>query len=449
MVGGRTIPRSAWAAGLLLALALVLRLGYVAATPDYRVVHDAHDYDLHARSIASGHGFARIGPGPARMTAFRPPGYPVFLAGVYALGGRRWTETPAGVVAGRVANALVGTVIVALIGLLSLRVFDRRIALAAMAVAAVYVPLILIGGALMSEPLFAALLLGALTAALHHRGSAHRCRWAVLSGVLAGLAILTRANAAILLLPLAVAVWDARPRWSRRALLPPAVLVAVAVVTVAPWTVRNAVVLGRFVPVSTQLGTSLAGTYNDVARTDRDHPAAWRSLRRVPEYQYLTGPSRWRRVSEAALEKDLRAVALDYAADHPGYVAEVAFWNTVRALDLAGLRWSRHTASTVSVTPGWAEAGVVVFWLVGALAIAGALTTRGRRMPLPVVAVPALLYLSVVFLAFETPRYRTGIDPFIVVLAAVALVAGRDRVRARSGPHGRPRPAARPAVPAR
>jgi hypothetical protein len=47
------------------------------------------------------------------------------------------------------------------------------------------------------------------------------------------------------------------------------------------------------------------------------------------------------------------------------------------------------------------------------------------------VLVPALLYLSVVFLAFETPRYRTGIDPFVVLLAAVALVAGADALRSR------------------
>jgi 4-amino-4-deoxy-L-arabinose transferase-like glycosyltransferase len=435
--------RFAWVAGALLVLALVLRLGYIAATPDYRIVHDARDYDRHARSIASGDGFARIGPGPTRVTAFRPPGYPVFLAGVYALGGRGWTQSSKRIVAGRVANALVGTAIVALTGLLAAQLFDRRVALAAMGLSAVYVPLILIGGALMSEPLFAALLLGALAAAVHHRRCGHRYRWPVVAGLLAGLAILTRANGAILLLPLGFAVWDARPRWSRRALLPPALLVAVAVLTVAPWTIRNAVVLGAFVPVSTQLGTSLAGTYNDTSRDDREHPASWRSLRRVPEYQHLTGPTAWRRVGEAKLERELRAAALRFAADHPAYVADVAFWNTRRALDLAGLGWSRHTASTVSVPPGWADAGVFTFWTVAALALAGALTARARRIPLHVAAVPALLYLSVVFLAFETPRYRTGIDPFVVLLAAVALVVARDAVRGRSGPRGRPHPAVR------
>src|SRR5919201_5174484 len=161
---------------VLLALALVVRVGYVAVTPGYRAVDDADNYDVHARSIAAGEGFARIGPGPTGETAFRPPGYPYLLAGVYALTGVERAEPAARFLAGRVANALVGTAIVALIGLLAAQLFERRVALAAMAVAAVYLPLVLVGGSLMSEPLFAALLLGALAAALQHRCSSHRWR---------------------------------------------------------------------------------------------------------------------------------------------------------------------------------------------------------------------------------------------------------------------------------
>ena len=177
-------------------------------------------------------------------------------------------------------------------------------------------------------------------------------------------------------------------------------------------------------PVTTQLGSALAGTYNDAARTDREHPASWRSLRRVPDYQDLV--RRWHDIPEPALEKKLRAAALRYAAHHPAYVGDVAFWNTARMLDLAGMSWSRHTAATISIGPRWADAGVVCFWVVAALAIAGAVTSSGRRTPAYVAAVPALLYLSVVFIVFETPRYRTGIDPFIVMLASVALVAAWD-----------------------
>jgi len=279
--------------------------------------------------------------------------------------------------------------------------------------------------------LFALFMLASLAAALAHRRSAHRVRWALLAGVLAGVAVLTRANAMILLLPLAWAVWDRRPRLSRAALGPPAVLLAAAVLAVVPWTIRNARTLHTFVPVSTQLGSALAGTYNDEARTDPRHPASWRSLRAVPSYADLFG--RVRRTPEATLERELRRRAIRYAADHPGYVAQVAFWTTVRALDLDGLAWARHTASTVSIEPRWADAGVRCFWVFALLALAGAFTSAARRAPPFVWAFPALMYLSVVFLVIETPRYRTPLDPFIVLLAALAVLAAGRRVAGRAG----------------
>ena len=99
----------------------------------------------------------------------------------------------------------------------------------------------------------------------------------------------------------------------------------------------------------------------------------------------------------------------------------VALWTTLRMFELGGLDWSRHTASTISVTARWANAGVICFWVFALLALAGATTRLARRTPLFVWLIPLLLYLSVVLLVVETPRYRTGIDPFIVMLAALAL----------------------------
>ena len=415
----------------LLILALGARIGYVAATPDYRIVHDAYDYDRHARSIAAGQGYAPLGTGPGGETAFRPPGYPYFLAGVYEITGVARADADERARIGRIANAVVGTAVVALIGLLAAQVFDRRIALAAMALAAVYIPFVLVGAALMSETLFAALMLAALVAAIHARRSSHSLRWCVVAGLLAGLMILTRANALVLLAPLALAVWTGRPWRAWRNIAAPALLVAVALATVAPWTLRNADVLDSFVPVSTQLGAALAGTYNDDARADRGHPASWRSPQRIDQYQHLLGPPRRQQLPEPQLDKELRAAAMRYAADHPAYVGKVAYWNTVRMLDLAGLDWSRHTAATISVAPDWADAGVVCFLLFALVAAAGAFRLRRRGVPLYVAAIPLLLYLSVVFMVFETPRYRTGIDPFIVLLAAVALVGARG---SRRGP---------------
>jgi hypothetical protein len=179
--------------------------------------------------------------------------------------------------------------------------------------------------------------------------------------------------------------------------------------------------------VSTQLGSALAGTYNDAVRADTQNPAAWQGLKHIPDYAKLYG--RVDKTPEPVLEGELRSAALHYIARHPLFVAKVGWWNTRRMLDLAGRRRSRATAATITIDHKWADRGILCFWIVGGLALAGMASRRARRAPPFVWAVPLLMFLSVVFLVVETPRYRTPIDPFLVLLAAAALATGFERVR--------------------
>ena len=166
--------------------ALAIRIAFVLATPDYTLVHDAIDYDRHAASIATGHGFALS---YGRPTAFRPPAYPFFVAGVYELVGT--ADKAQRVEWARIANAFVGIGIVALIGLIAFQLWGRREALIALALGAIYIPLILVGQSVMSEPLFVLCLLGAIAV----RPASRAYPWVIAAGVLMGLAILGRANA--------------------------------------------------------------------------------------------------------------------------------------------------------------------------------------------------------------------------------------------------------------
>jgi 4-amino-4-deoxy-L-arabinose transferase-like glycosyltransferase len=414
---------------VLVAVSLILRLAYVDATPGLPLRHDAVDYDVHAQSIAVGEGFSEE-RAHGRPTAFRPPGYPYFLAGVYKLAGVERADDERRVEVARAANAILGALAVGLLALVAAQLWGPLVAVVAAALGAVYVPFITVGAAVMSEILFVVLMLAALAAALQHRRSPHRWRYVVVAGVFAGLAILSRPNAVVLLLPLAAAVWDGRPRRSRAALGPPVALVLVALLTVLPWTVRNAVELESFVPLSTQLGSALAGTYNDQARADRDKPASWRHIKHIPEHRDL-----WRAIRtipEPDLERRLRACSLDFIADHPLYVGEVAFWNSARLADLTGRAHSRATAATINIDRRWADRGVVCFWVFAVLALAAAFTARARGAPRFLWAMPALLIASVVFLVVETPRYRTPLDPFVVLLAALAVSAAVEAV-ARGG----------------
>ena len=86
--------------------------------------------------------------------------------------------------------------------------------------------------------------------------------------------------------------------------------------------------------------------------------------------------------------------------------ATVAFWTTRRMLDLAGMDWSIHTASTISADARAGDRGRDLLLDLRAAGAVGAFTRRARAAPLWFWAVPLLMYLSVVFLVVETPRYR-------------------------------------------
>ena len=380
----------------ILVAALAIRVAWVFATPDYRLVHDALDYNRHAISLANGDGFALS---YGRETAFRPPAYPIFLAAVYWIFGPslEWA---------RLANALVGTGIVALIGVISLQVWNQRVALIAMALGAVYIPLILVGQSVMSEPLFVLCMLGAIACALK--------RWALAAGVLMGLAILGRANALILLLPLAWAVWKG-PR-------PALIMIVAAALTVIPWTIRNYVVLDQFVPVSTQLGSRARRHLQQRGDEQPGEPGrvdvAQARRRLPPDLQPRARDERGR-----ARETAAQRVARLHQGRTPGRRLKVAWWTSRRMLDLGGWDWAIHTAGTVSAGKKAGAAGIICFWLFAILAVIGAFTQRAREAPLWLWSVPLLMYLGVVFLVVETPRYRMAIDPFVIMLAALAISA--------------------------
>jgi hypothetical protein len=199
---------------------------------------------------------------------------------------------------------------------------------------------------------------------------------------------------------------------------------------VIPWTIRNQLVLGHFVPVSTQFGSAMAGTYNDQAQHDPENPASWRALFHIPvmKQRYI---GHIRRTNEAVVEQELRAWSIAYIKAHPSSVAKTAFWTTRRMFELGGVDWSIHTASTISIGKRVAVLGVICFWIYALLALIGAFDRRARAAPLWVWAVPLLMYLSVVFLVVETPRYRTALDPFFILLAALALTRWPRRETSR------------------
>ena len=423
-VGAPALARAVWA---LLAVALILRVGLVAATIDTPLTLDPADFSRNGVSFAQGEGLPPSNRAPAGgPSAYRPPAYPMFVGAVYAVAGQ---EAPP---VARLAGALLGTLSVGLIGLIAARIWGRRVGVVAVGIAAIAPPLVVMSTALISEALFVPLVLAAVATALEARRSDHPLRWVVATGVLVGMAELTRTNAVLLILPLGLAVWTARPRRHPRALVAPVLLVTCAVLTVAPWTIRNALVVHRFVPVSTEIGYTLAGTYNQASRADRHWPAVWKEAEHgaSPEYSPLVFYASVQRWDEVAFGERLLDAALADIRSDPAYLLKVAWWNGVRMFHLGELDFAVANLRDTSIPAGPAWLEIVGFYALGVLALVGLCTRRARQAPAWLWLVPVCLAATVFVTGFI--RFRAGIDPFLVMLAALA-VAGIAEAAPRVG----------------
>ena len=232
---------------VLLALgAVAVRLVYlVAFARDYRPRSDANHYQAIASAFANGDGIAGIFPFTYQHpTAFRPPLYPALLGAVY------WV-TGVHVGVGQLLNVALGAVVVVLAAVLGAHIAGYRGGIAAGIAVGVYPPLLANDVVLLSEPLGLALLLAMILLLVRSRPA-----WA---GVACGLLVLTRPSAQLLVVVVAAwLVWRAGWRAAAR-------FGVVSIVVVAPWVVRNWVIVGA-PTIVTSNGFNLVSVYSAEAQ---------------------------------------------------------------------------------------------------------------------------------------------------------------------------------------
>jgi 4-amino-4-deoxy-L-arabinose transferase-like glycosyltransferase len=437
-----------WRLGLLavVVLATAARAAMLLGTLHFTLFGDPEDYQRHAVSIAIGHGFAPTAIASAGTpSAFRPPGYPLTLGGLYAVVGVHPQ-------AGRALSALLGVVTVVLIAYLGRAVWGRRTGLVAGGIAAVFPPLVALNASLLSEALFLPLELAfALTLVMLARHP-DRTRWALAAGAACALAALTRAVAdAWMLIALAVILTAAVPgarKWRSAA-----AAIAAFVIVLVPWTIRNAAVLHALVPISTESGYTLAGQYNPVAGADNQYQAVWRDPLEVSSIRAKVVPL-YRRpggVNEAQLDHALRNAGLDYLGAHPGHLPVATGFDTLRLFDLGkshafvtalAYREMAIPGSLQDLTTRTAQAITLLALFVVAAAIVPRTRTRTRTRirlgPWWLWAIPVLTLLLTVPVV-GNPLKRAALDPFLILLTSAGLAAVASRVSRRRPP--RPAPA--------
>lgn len=217
------------------------------------IAEDEFAYDGLGRSIAAGHGFVLdfpwvYGTG-GEPTAYGNFLYPAFVGAVYAVSG-------GSALALVLVQVLLGAMAVIGLAVAARDLAGRRAGAAVGLVAALHPGLILSSVLVMTEALEVPILV-ALSLAWIRFVRAPTGRRAALVGALAAAACLTRSPALY-----AVPVMFAATLAGRdvRAALRPGLLLriaGVAALLMLPWTVRNAVRFGAFVPADTKAGANL------------------------------------------------------------------------------------------------------------------------------------------------------------------------------------------------
>ena len=404
-------------AAMLIAVALVAI--YVEATRSQGLGGDEIEYDAQATLFADGKLFWGLAPfGEPHATAWKAPGYPAWVGTLYAALG----DEPFRV---QLVQSLLAALMVGLTWLLARRLFNPTVAVASAFVVALFPLAWEFFGLLFPEALATPLILLALLVILGKEPTTGR---AALAGAVIGLNLLVRPTSFFLLATAAVA-WIVLVGWRRGAVLT-VVTAGVAVLVVAPWTIRNAVVLDAFIPISIQ-DAAAYGTFNDEAANDDDSPWAWRPLPAGAEE--LTDPPE--PLSEPEFRSLGQELARDYIADHPASVPKAFFWNGIvrfwdlrppgDALDEVAFQGRSRTVRAI---------GLAMYYVLLPLAALGLWRIRHRReivLPLLATAVVA----SAAFTIVSATRYRTPFEPVIVILACsvvAGLAAGRSN-RKRPG----------------
>ncbi len=419
----------------LLLLAALLRLGVICWKPESL----AEDRDLYwgiAKHLAAGHGFAN--PDWGHPTAYRPPLYPVFLAGIIFVGG--------GPKLLAVVQISLSVVTVWLTWRVARRLGFQSSALLAAAFVAVNPLLVQTTSLAMTETLSAFLQTSLLLILVETRPGEWRHRWGI--GVLLGLSALCRPTIwAFTVLASVVSVVGLFVRTSS-AISPRRVHILVGWVaialtcglTVAPWVVRNYVIFGEPILTTTHGGyTLLLGNNDEAYRSEIATPTgqpwdsrAWQdSLRQearrvdlkkwVYQGRFMIHALELKQ-RELARDRWMSAVAKTWIRQHPREFAELC-WLRVRRF------WNIFPGGAdAGSLPKVAQWGMAVFFAIELLAAAVGLWRLrrdewSRWWPL-VLLVLSFALVHVVY--WSNLRMRAPVEPVLALLAARGLTRSRS-----------------------
>ncbi|MFH0962843.1 MAG: glycosyltransferase family 39 protein [Planctomycetota bacterium] len=399
---------------VIFLLAFFLRVLYVIDNRAY-AFPNYHENGMIARSLLAGQGYAGGAHlGPPATTAFMAPAYPLLLAGYFATVGEGNPELLL------VLQCLVGALSCVLVFSVA-RHATRRSAVAALAgILAACSYFLIQTSSWMNVAVYTTFLLLAIIRLIQvNRESASIGKDCAL-GALVGVSALVE-PVALSFYPFALLYMrlPRRTSWGRTFASWACAILCSAVV-LAPWSIRNAVVFKRFVPVKS------AWWYNFWRGNNPYATGGDRRTKDTSSPQYLTSED-WRELNTASTEIDrydyLKHRAFQFIRDHPGRFlllrakSALFFWTGQNVWH--AFAWAPEHPITLPLN----------ILLLG-FALAGMCVARTRR-------VAGMWLIAIVLLTFPIPyylchsdiqyRYRMPLDPLLIIYGSLAIVAAFER----------------------
>ncbi|MBL7114896.1 MAG: glycosyltransferase family 39 protein [Kiritimatiellae bacterium] len=373
---------------------------------------DAATYHRQAAGAAAGHPLA---PGPF----WQPPLYPFALSLVYRAAGQ-------GMLTVRILQALLSALTSILTYLAARHILSRPLAILASSLVGIYGPFLFFSSQLLPTGAAATFNIGAMATCLSWLKKPHWGK-ALGAGILIGLGALTVPNILFVLPAVLILVFvmhrQTQTSGTGRTI---ACLLMGTAITILPVTVRNWLVSGQCVPISTNGGINLyIGNNPDRAKTIAIRPGIeWDRFASTPLRE---GVARTPAESQQYfVRKTLRYIRTQPSAFLAGIGIKVRHMlsgpEIPRNTDLYAFRQESIILKLLTWRLG--PFGFP-FGIMGPLAIIGAflMMRHGTRSLLP--AVWILLYLASVVLFFPAGRYLIPIVPCMLI---AAVVAGRDAI---------------------
>lgn len=420
----------------ILILGTVLRLLWVYFVNTQPIYDFKHYHDL-AMSLLYNGTYAMpegldyikqstdyIQQGVQYPTAFRPPGYPLLLAAIYAV----WPS----ILAAKLANVFFGMVWIVCAYLLGRKYFSERVGLWAAFLTAIFPPAIGYTSILGTEVVSVALLLFILCLQVYRVGG--RITGPLIQGALIGFLALVKPYFAVFpVLHLMIMWWlnkeSAAPHHKRKAIkeivLPVVYAVIAMAIVISPWTIRNYMAFDRFVPISTNGDFVLYINNNDL------NEGLYMDAMKVPDSIFKTDRilDKNGNYNEPDAMKEAKSEAIKWILSHPKKFFFLGLDRLSASYFSAGGEvgyWSMPKGDEPRFHKEWVQPlnqGSMAFSLVvvggGLVYVLIILYQFIRLRPLNVMHKLNLMFIAfltvVIFFSEGQPRYMFPLYPFFIM----------------------------------